>query len=91
MKKPDINYDPCPESLMLGEKYPRYVICEVLRQIYHLSSDEGIRLRARIAMTMAKRMNSKLKEYKVIFDNTEWTKSTDAATREIDDITTGKL
>ena len=55
-------YEPCPVELM-GVRNHRFTICEVLREIYHTSENERIKLLARIAMTMAKRMNNKLFEY----------------------------
>ena len=42
---------------------PFYSICEVLREIYHKSSDPEIKLKARIATAMAKSMSNKLTEY----------------------------
>lgn len=44
-------------------------ICQFLRDIYHLADNgetnkEEIRLKARVAMSMAKSMLNKLKEYK---------------------------
>lgn len=39
-------------------------ICQTLRDIYHSTEDEGIRLKARLAMSMAKAMLNKLKKYK---------------------------
>lgn len=56
-------YDPCPVEHM-EVKNPTNTICEVLRSIYHRTDDTEIRLQARIATTMAKKMSSKLKEYK---------------------------
>lgn len=39
-------------------------ICQMLRDLYHMTADEDIRLKLRIAMAMAKSMNKKLQEYK---------------------------
>lgn len=39
-------------------------ICEKLREIFNLTTDEEIKLRCRIAMTMAKKMHERLKAYK---------------------------
>ncbi len=39
-------------------------ICEKLREIYVKSGDQEIRLKCRIAMSMAKSMHEKLKKYR---------------------------
>ena len=41
----------------------RYTICEILREIYNLTDSEGIKIRTRVATTMAKRIIGKLYEY----------------------------
>ena len=56
-----------PASLECMEKDPRgngNTICQVLREIYYATDDEGIKLKCRIAVTMAKKMAGKLKAYK---------------------------
>ncbi len=60
------HYKPCPEEWM-KQKNPRFTICEVIRQIYYLSPDAQIKTLCRIAMTMAKKMNTKLMEYNPIW------------------------
>lgn len=60
---------PIDEDAML-QRLPLYTICEVLREIYWLSNSEDIRLRVRMATTMAKKMGDKLEEYKCKLDNT---------------------
>jgi hypothetical protein len=40
------------------------LICGVLRSIYHATNDEAIKLKCRIATTMARKMSDKLKGYK---------------------------
>ena len=57
------HYDPCPEEWM-GMENPRFTICEILREIYQATHDSSIRLKARIAMTMAKKMNNRLLYHK---------------------------
>jgi hypothetical protein len=42
-------------------------ICTVLRGIYHGSADPSIRVKARVATAMAKKMDMKLREYKKMF------------------------
>lgn len=56
--------DPCPEDHMLGKNTGRF-ICHVLRQIYQVTNDPEVRLRARIATTMARKMIVKLEEHGV--------------------------
>lgn len=56
-------YEPCPEAHMEHENRMN-TICEQLRQIYKLTENPEIKLRARIATTMAKKMSAKLAEYK---------------------------
>jgi hypothetical protein len=56
-----------PASLGDMEKEPRGgggTICQVLREIYHMTEDEVIRYKCRVAVTMAKRMAGKLRYYK---------------------------
>lgn len=38
-------------------------VCDVLKRIFHKSEDEEVKLLARIATTMVKKMNHKLGEY----------------------------
>jgi hypothetical protein len=58
-------HDPVPESMMDRSKYEgHHSICQTLRDIYHLTDDENIRLKCRIAMSMAKSMHKRLKHYK---------------------------
>jgi hypothetical protein len=62
-----MDYEVSPASLEDMEKEPRGrgdTICQVLREIYHLTDDKGIKYRCRISVTMAKRMAGKLKAYK---------------------------
>ena len=39
-------------------------ICQFLRDIYHMTDNEDVKMKARIAMSMAKAMQNKLKWYK---------------------------
>lgn len=55
------DWTPYPESRM-GMVFPRYTICEVLRQIYRKIEDPEVRLKIRIAMAMGKSMDAKLRE-----------------------------
>lgn len=59
-------HEPIDEAQMLVDS-PNHSICEVLRQIYHKSTDPDVRLNARVATTMAKAMTAKLSTY-----NKQW-------------------
>ena len=62
---PDDAYQPAPMSEMLRERYTGYhTICQTLRDIYHLTENEEIRFKCRLAMSMAKAMNDGLQRYK---------------------------
>jgi len=41
-----------------------HTICQTLRDIYHLTDNEEIKLKCRLGMAMSKAMHKKLKEYK---------------------------
>lgn len=64
-------HEPCPEEEM-RKRVRVGTICATLRRIYRLSDDEEIRLLARIATTMAKKMDAKLTEYKRTWDRDFW-------------------
>ena len=58
-------HDPVPERLMLKQRYIRHhTICQTLREIYALTDSEDIKLKTRVAMSMAKSMHNKLKRYR---------------------------
>jgi hypothetical protein len=51
---------------MLKKRYQgHHTICEVLREIYMETKNDDIKLKCRVAMTMAKSMHEKLKQYKL--------------------------
>ena len=57
--------EPVPESEMDRSRYEgHHSICQTLRDMYHETTDENIRLKLRLCMSMAKAMNKKLQEYK---------------------------
>jgi len=57
--------DPVPVQVMEITDYEgHFSICQKLRDIYHSTDDEKIRLDCRIAVAMAKSMQNKLKYYK---------------------------
>lgn len=57
--------DPVPVSEMDRGRYEgHHSICQTLRDMYHMTEDEAIRLKLRLAMAMAKAMNQKLQDYK---------------------------
>ena len=44
--------EPVPEKAMLKDRYAgHHTICETLREIYQMSSDEDIKLKCRLAMS----------------------------------------
>jgi len=47
-------------------------ICATLRQIYRRTDDEEIKMLARVATTMAKKMSAKLEQYKRNWDQGFW-------------------
>lgn len=58
-------YEPISERKMLKQRYKNHnTICQFLRDIYVMTKNEDIKLKCRIAMTMAKKMHEKLKQYK---------------------------
>ena len=57
--------EPAPEWMMEKEgRGDGDTVCQVIREIYHLTGDEEIRMKCRVAVAMAKRMAGKLKWYK---------------------------
>lgn len=59
--------EPVDESDMRKKRYRgHFTICETLREIYMMSDNETIKLKCRLAVAMAKRMQEKLKEYKLL-------------------------
>ena len=63
-------HEPIDESEMLNQKHiGEHSICQTLRNIYFLADNlkadkEHLKWQARLAMSMAKSMNRKLKQYK---------------------------
>jgi hypothetical protein len=51
---------------------PEHTICEVLREIYWTTDDKNIRLKCRVATSMAKSMTEKLTEYKEEWEKGFW-------------------
>jgi uncharacterized protein YehS (DUF1456 family) len=56
-------HKPCPIEKM-NAVGANNTICELLRQTYHLTDNDMIRINLRIAITMAKKMGEKLREYR---------------------------
>jgi hypothetical protein len=54
--------DPCPISQMTTRGRPN-TVCDVLRKIYSMTDNEEIKLLARIATTMTRKMDYRLAEY----------------------------
>lgn len=58
-------HDPIDIAEMDRTRYDgHHSICQFLRDIFHLTDNEEIKLKCRIAMNMAKSMNKKLQNYK---------------------------
>jgi hypothetical protein len=61
---------PVPVSEMDRSRYEgHHSICQTLRDIYHMSDDEELKMKCRLAMAMAKAMNEQLKRYKELTSN----------------------
>lgn len=53
-----------PASIQrMNDKGRPNTVCDVMKRIYRISDDEEVKLLARIATTMVKKMNRKLGEY----------------------------
>lgn len=52
------------DQMMLRRYHGHNTICQILRDIYCMTDDEGIGEKCRLAMGMAKKMQNKLKEYR---------------------------
>ena len=59
-------HDPVPREKM-DKVSPEHTICEVLREIYHMTNDENIKYKCRVATAMAKAMSRRLTEL-----NSDW-------------------
>ena len=57
------NVEPHPVELMEQQDFSPGTICGVLREIYQKTDDDEVKVLARIATTMAKKMSSKLRYY----------------------------
>jgi hypothetical protein len=66
-----MKHEPCAIYLM-EKHYPEYTICEVLRKIYRATDNPHIEVLCRIAVTMAKKMSSKLDNYKAEWAEDFW-------------------
>ena len=57
--------EPISEIKMLKQRYTGHnTICQYLRDIYLMADNDDIKLKCRVAMTMAKSMHERLKKYK---------------------------
>ncbi len=60
-------HTPVAESEMDMSKWQgHHSICQTIRDMYHETDDQNIRLKLRLCMAMAKSMNKKLQYYKHI-------------------------
>jgi len=63
-------HEPVDQKIMDISNYEgHHSICQTLRDIYHLTEDDDIKLKCRVAMSMAKSMQKKLKWYKARDEN----------------------
>lgn len=67
-------HEPVSDDQMLWVS-PNNSICQVLRDIYHSTEDEEIRLKCRVATAMAKSMTAKLEDYKKNWAEHFWDKN----------------
>ena len=61
-------HEPATENYM-KKTFPVHTICQKLRELYHMTNDPEIKMGLRVAVSMSKAMQRKLKEY-----NTNWQK-----------------
>jgi len=66
-----MKYKPCNEKYMAKE-YPENTICQVLRETYHLTNEPLVKMNLRVAVSMAKAMTKKLREYKADWSKGFW-------------------
>jgi len=52
------------DEMLRTKRSGKNTLCQLLRDIYSLTSNKDIQIRLRIAMSMAKSMNRKLEKYK---------------------------
>lgn len=58
-------YEPIEEKIMDKTRFEgHHSICQMLRDIYHMTEDQEIKIKCRIGMSMTKSMHRKLKKYK---------------------------
>ena len=63
-------HKPVSVEFMLNTRYKNHhSICETLREIYTSTDDEEIKLKCRLATSMAKAMQNRLKKYKAEKEN----------------------
>lgn len=69
--------EPCPVTQMTQWRGRSNTVCDVLRRIYNKTDDEEIKLWARIATTMTRKMDYKLAEYAERFERNNTCKERD--------------
>jgi hypothetical protein len=63
------HHEPVDLAEMDKHRYDgHHSICQQLRDIYHMTDNEPIRQKARVAMSMAKAMHERLKKYRMAED-----------------------
>lgn len=67
-------HTPVSERMMDRRIYEgEHTICQTIRDMYHLTDNEEIRLKCRLAMSMAKSMCEKLMQYRDKYGATQAT------------------
>ena len=66
-----IKHGPCDMSL-IDKTWPEWTICEVLRNIYRRTEDPETQILIRIAITMGKAMDSRLRFYRENWQDGFW-------------------
>lgn len=65
----EMEYPLATEHQMDESRYEgHHTICQTLRDIYHMTEKEEIKLKCRLAMAMSKAMNEKLKWYRAKYE-----------------------
>lgn len=56
------------EEMNLTDYEGHHSICQFLRDIFHMTDNEEIKMKCRIGMTMTKVMHLQLKKYKALYE-----------------------
>jgi len=61
---------------VMKKQFGENTICQTLRDIYNMTDDPDIQFRLRVAVSMAKAMTKKLREYKADWSKGFWDERT---------------